>query len=138
LYLRTAEEFSEYLEVVEHPERFEAFQDRHHFDYAVLPTGYPDRYLGLVAQLHQDPRWTLLFTDGSEVLFARDAGPGIDLRDRDTTTALLDELDRRFPGRLRTPARLHLAKLDLLLGNLDEAKFVLAPMDDLGARALRT
>jgi tetratricopeptide (TPR) repeat protein len=103
----------------------------------VLPTGYPDRYLGLVAHLYHSPGWSLVFTDGSEALFAREAGPGVDLRDRQVTVSLLDTIDQRFVGPPRTAARLHLAKLDLLLGHLEEAKLVLAPMDDLGARALR-
>jgi len=137
LILRTAAEFSEYLDVVDHPERFDAFQDRHRFDLVVLPTGYPDRYLGLVAHLYRSPGWSLAFTDGSEVLFARDGTPSVDLRDREVTAALLAGLERRFAGPLLTAARLHLAQLDLLLGHLDEAKFVLAPMNDLGARALR-
>jgi hypothetical protein len=138
LILRTAAEFAEYLDVVDHPERFDAFQARHRFDHVVLPTGYPDRYLGLVAHLHRSRDWRLIFTDGSEVLFAREPGPPeVDLAARETTLRLLDDLSRRFTGPLLTAARLHLAKLELLVGEIDEAKLVLAPMDDLGARALR-
>jgi hypothetical protein len=137
LILRTAAEFSEYLDVVDHPEHFASFQDRHRFDYVVLPTGYPDRYLGLVAQLYRSAGWSLIFTDGSEVLFARADAGGIDLRDREVTAGLLAGLEGRFRGPLLTAARLHLAKLDLLLGHLDQAQLVLAPMSDLGARALR-
>src|SRR6185436_541669 len=80
--------------------------------------------------------WKLLFTDGSEVLFGHE-GPALELRDRETTTAILADLERRYTGALRVAARLHLAKLELLVGNLDEAKHVLGPMDDPGARALR-
>jgi hypothetical protein len=137
LILRTAGEFAEYLDVVDHPERFDAFDGKHHFDYLVLPTGYPDRYLGLLAHVHGTGSWRLLYTDGSEALFGRDAQASVDLRDRATTVSLLDQLERRYRGPLLTAARLHLARLDLLLGALEEAKFVLAPMDDLGARALR-
>ena len=139
LILRTAAEFAEYLDVVDHPEKFDAFQAKHRFDHVVLPTGYPDRYLGLVAHLQRSPGWTLIFTDGSEVLFARDpaGAPPVNLAARDTTVRLLDDLGRRFSGPLLVAARLHLAKLELLVGQVEEAKLVLAPMDDLGARALR-
>jgi hypothetical protein len=138
LILRTADEFREYLELLDHPERWEAFQARHHFDQVVLPTGYPDRYLGLVAHLAHAPGWTLTFTDGSEVLFTHaSAAPPVDLGARATTLDLLATLDRRYQGALRVAARLHLAKLELLLGHLEEAQLVLAPMSDLAARALR-
>jgi hypothetical protein len=138
LILRTADEFRAYLDLLDHPDGFDAFHASHHFDYVVLPTGYPDRYLGLVAYLARSADWTLIFTDGAEVLFARaPAAPAIDLGQRETTDLLLAGLDHRYEGTLRTAARLHLAKLDLVLGQLDQAQRVLAPMTDLGARALR-
>jgi hypothetical protein len=138
LILHTSDEFSDYLALLDHPERFADFQARHRFDYVVLPTGYPDRYLGLVAELARSPDWTLLFTDGSEVLFARDTpAPEVDLGTRATTLALLDGLRARYRGPLLAAARLHLAKLDLLLGHLAEAQVILAAMDDRDARALR-
>lgn len=139
LILRTAAQYAEYLDVVDHPERFDAFQARHRFDHVVLPTGYPDRYLGLVAHLARSRDWTLVYTDGSEVLFARDpaGAPAVNLAQRETTLGILEELSRRYTGPLLTAARLHLAKLLLLVDQVDQAKLVLAPMDDRGARALR-
>jgi hypothetical protein len=137
LVLRTADEFAEYLALLDHPERFDAFQARHGFDHVVLPTGYPDRYLGLVKHLSGSPDWTLVYTDGSEALFAyRTSDPPVDLGARATTEALLAGLAARHAGAVLTAARLHLAKLDLLLGHLDQARYVLAPMTDRGARGL--
>jgi hypothetical protein len=138
LILHTADEFRAYLELLDHPERFADFEAAHHFDYAVLPTGYPDRYLGLVAELARSPEWRLTFTDGAEVLFAhRTDQPAVYPGDGATTDAVLASLDQRYQGTLRTAARLNLAKLDLVLGHLDQAQRVLAPMTDRGARALR-
>jgi hypothetical protein len=137
LILHTADEFSEYLELLDHPQRFDDLQARHRFEYVVLPTGYPDRYLELVTYLARSAEWRILYTDGSEVLFGHLGEEGLDLGARSTTSAVLAELKARYPGPLLDAARLHLAKLELALGHLDEAGFVLAPMTDLGARALR-
>jgi hypothetical protein len=130
LILRTADEFSEFLAVVDHPPRFDAFEKRHGFGYVVLPTAYPERYLGLIAHLYASDRWRLVDTDGSEVLFARrrsNADPSIDLASPRRTDAILAELDARFSGspELLASARLHLAALDMAVGELDQAERVL-------------
>jgi hypothetical protein len=139
LILRTGDEFAEYLDLLAHPERFDAFQERHHFAYAVLPTGYPDRYLGLAQHLASSPAWTLIFTDGSEALFAHRTGePGVDLGARETTQSLLAALAERHGQSpvLLAAARVNLAKLDLVLGHADEAEHILVAMPDPAARAL--
>lgn len=130
LILRTADEFAEFLAVVDHPERFDAFEKRHGFGYVVLPTAYPDRYLGLIAHLYASDRWRLLDTDGSEVLFARrrsNAERGIDLGSAAQTRAILAELDARFRDspELVASARQHLAALEMAIGELDQAERVL-------------
>jgi hypothetical protein len=130
LILRTAEEFSEFLAVVDHPERFDAFEKRHGFGYVVLPTAYPDRYLDLIAHLYASDRWRLVDTDGSEVLFARrfsNSEPSVDLASPQRTGAILAELDGRFGGspELLASARLHLAALEMAVGELDQAERVL-------------
>jgi tetratricopeptide (TPR) repeat protein len=130
LILRTADEFSEFLDVVDHPERFDAFEKRHAFGYVVLPTAYPDRYLGLIAHLYASDRWRLVDTDGSEVLFAKrrsNGEPAVDLAAPGRTDAILAELEARF-GRspeLLASARLHLASLHMSVGELDQAERVL-------------
>jgi hypothetical protein len=139
LILRTADEFAEYLDLLARPERFAAFQARHRFDFVVLPTAYPDRYLGLVQHLAGSPDWTLLHTDGAEALFGyRTRDPAVDLGSRETTLALLQTLTARH-GRspvILAAARRNLARLDLVLGHLAEAEHILAGMSDPASRAL--
>jgi tetratricopeptide (TPR) repeat protein len=138
LILRTADEFSEYLGLLDHPERFDAFQARHQFAYAVLPTGYPDRYLALTQHLAGSADWTLLYTDGAEALFGyRSPDPAVDLGDPATTRRLLGELAARYRRpELLAAARRSLARLDLALGHLPEAERIVTAMPDPAARAL--
>ena len=75
LVLRTADEYAEFLGLLDHPERWAAFAARTGFDHVVLPTAFPDRYLGLIQHLYGSPDWRLIYTDGSEVLFARADSP---------------------------------------------------------------
>jgi hypothetical protein len=99
LVLRTPQEFADYLDAVDHPDRFDGFQDRLGFDYVLLPTGYPDRYLDLIAHLYSSANWRVLFTDGTEVLFARQQSAseiGWNLRAPETTALVLQKLSSRF------------------------------------------
>jgi Tetratricopeptide repeat len=142
LVLRTPEEFAEYLAVADHPERFDDFQKVHGFDYVILPTAYPDRYLDLVAHLYASSQWALVFTDGTETLFARRdraAGEAWDLGSADTTSAILSALDRRFEGspRVRAAARLHFAALNVAVGEYEKADGVLTTTSGSAADALR-
>src|SRR5260370_24149135 len=99
LILRTATEFADYLALAEHPDRFDALQREYAFDYVILPIGYPDRYVNLVAHLYSGKDWKLIFTDGTETLFAKrlpgDAG-GWDLGFRPTSAGIAISLDRPF------------------------------------------
>jgi hypothetical protein len=143
LVLRTADEYAEYLGLADHPERFAAFARRHRFDHVVLPTEFPDRYLGLVQTLYRDPAWRLVYTDGTETLF-RSADhpvplPPLDLGARQSTIAILADIDRRHRDPpVRRAAHRHLARLQLAVGEASEARFVLesAADDDLAALAL--
>jgi tetratricopeptide (TPR) repeat protein len=142
LILRTREEFEEYLAVLDEPRRFDAFERRFDFGYVALPTAYPDRYLGLIAHLYASPRWKLVFTDGTETLFARRASPadnGWDLAAPDTTDRVLSELSLRFGTKteLAGAARRQLARLQLVTGAVDEADRVLATTPGVEAEALR-
>jgi hypothetical protein len=142
LVLRTSDEYAEFLALADHPARFAAFDRRHRFDYVALPTAFPDRYLGLVQALARDPAWRLVHTDGTETLFARsEAGSaGVDLGARATTDALAAALEQRHGARpaVLAAARRQLARLDLTLGHLAEARHLLEamPADDMDARAL--
>jgi hypothetical protein len=142
LVLRTPAEFAEYLEIADTPERFDAFQRAHDFAYVVLPVAYPDRYLGLIAHLDASPDWKVLFTDGTEVLFGRrTAGTdgGWDLGSPATTDRVLavDRSKFRTDPRLFDAARIHLATLDMMVGEFREAERILADAPSPEAHALR-
>jgi hypothetical protein len=135
LILHTADEFREYLALLDDPPRFDALARRVGFAYAVLPTGFPDRYLGLVQHLAASPDWTLIFTDGSEALFAHRrtaaaATAPVDLGARSTTLAIVASLRARYgdASAVAVAARIHLAKLELALDHPEEAALVIAPI----------
>ncbi len=138
LILHTAPEYEDYLALFDEPDRFDRLDAREHFAYVVLTTAYPDRYLPLVAHLAASPAWKLLYTDGSEVLFGRD-GPAVALTDRATVDGLAAALDRRYTGlpEARAAARLHLARLLVVVGQPAGALRVLAQIDSRPAAELR-
>jgi hypothetical protein len=149
LILRSPSEFAEYLDVVDRPEHFDAFQKSHGFDYVILPVAYPDRYLGLIAHLYASPQWELVFADGAETLFAwRDAsriGRGADgglgrwnLGSRATTDRTLASLAAQYSGSppLHDAARVGLATLDVAVGEIAEAERVLSTSSSPEARLL--
>ena len=138
LILHTAGEYTDYLEAVANPEKFDVLADAQQFQYVVLTTVYPDAYLGLVQHLAASADWRLSFTDGSEVLFAR-RGPSVNLGDRGTTSAILGGLKERFSGStaLHEAARLNLARLLIVLGETREAQAVLATLDSRAAAQMR-
>lgn len=142
LVLRSADEFQEYLGLSEAPSRFEAFQARHHFSYVVLPTAYPDRYLNLISHLYRSPDWKLLFTDGSEVLFARadlSSEPSLDLGDAEEVERIVAGSDRRYAEQLelRAAARVQLGRLLAALGKLDQAELALSGLAHPDVQALQ-
>ncbi len=141
LVLRSAEEFREYLGLAEAPARFDAFQARHGFSYVVLPTAYPDRYLGLIAHLYRNPGWKLLYTDGSEVLFARSdlvSRPELNLGDRAELSRILADTDSRYAAlEVRAAARLQLGRMLATLGEMEQAQTALSSVDTPETRALR-
>jgi hypothetical protein len=141
LILRTPGEYADYLALADDPVRFDAFQVRHHFQYVVLPVAYPDRYLSLIAYLYQSSAWSLIHTDGSEVLFARRDLTGLqrlDMGSPDTTDHILIALTKRYRAdpRLQAAARLQLGTLELALREFAEAERVLRPSSDVSAQAL--
>jgi hypothetical protein len=130
LVLRTADEYAEYLALADFPQRFEAFQARHRFGYVLLPVDYPNRYLGLIAEIYRSKDFRLIFTNGSEVLFARRdlaARPAVDLADADSVATLSASISERFGRRpkLLEAAKLHLASLEVTVGELERAQEVL-------------
>jgi hypothetical protein len=142
LVLRSADEFAEYLRLADEPERFEAFQARHHFSYVVLPVMFPERYQRLIAHLYESADWKLLFTDGSEVLFGRrDLTGNVSeqpLAEIAETERLLAQLGQRFSGspKLYSAACLSLATLHGVLRQFPQAERALAGLRGPEARAL--
>jgi hypothetical protein len=138
LILHTAREYQDYLALFDDPTRFDDLDARERFRYVVLTTSYPDRYLPLVAHLAASPGWKLLYTDGSEVLFGRQ-GTAVALDDRATVDALAASLDRRHAAltEARAAARLHLARLLVVVGQPAGALRVLADLDSRPAAELR-
>ncbi len=131
LVLRSADEYAEYLRLADEPERFDVFQARHHFSYVVLPVDYPDRYLSLIAHLYASPDWKLLFSNGSEVLFARRdiaSEPAWSLSSSKLTTRIVSDMTREFAASPKSlaAAQLHLATLDIAVGEFAEAEHVLS------------
>jgi tetratricopeptide (TPR) repeat protein len=141
LVLRTAEQFREYLELAENPQRFEAFQARYHFSYVVLPVAYPDRYLKLAAHLYRGTQWKLIFTDGSELLFAPRAAPGNawELGSSVTTDRVLAAIEQRYRGaeRLADAAKIQLATLEIAVGEFEQADRTLSSTSSSEALALK-
>jgi hypothetical protein len=140
LVLRSAAEYEEYLALADEPLRFDAFQARHGFRYVVLPTAYPDRYLALIEHLYRSPEWRLSYTDGSEVLFAHAslAASAWDLGATQLTDQIVAGLEARYAGRpaLLEAAHLHLATLQIVVGQGAQAERVLARMQASDADAL--
>jgi hypothetical protein len=137
LTLHTATEYAAYLDAVDHPLKFDVLDDAIHFKYVVLTTSYPDRYLALAQHLAASRTWRLVYTDGSELLFAH-GGVSVPLGERATTQAILRDLAARFSApRLHEAARLHLARLLVVLERTDEAEYVLSTLDSGAALQLR-
>ena len=138
LVLHTAAEYADFLALFDEPFRFDTLDAAQHFGAVVLTSAYPDRHLGLIWHLANSPDWKLSYTDGAEVLFLRD-GPGLALGERATVDAILGELAARSGGgsELFEAARLHLARLLVVLGRSRQAEYVLAGMDSRPAAQLR-
>ena len=138
LVLHTEKEYADYLALFDEPARFDALAARENFGAVVLTTTYPDRYLGLIWHLAGSADWRLAYTDGYEVLFLHE-GPGLALAERATVDAILDELAARFSGHreLFEAARLHLARLLVVLGQSRQAEYVLASLESRPAAQLR-
>jgi hypothetical protein len=142
LVLRSADEFREFLAVVDEPQRFDDFEKRHGFGAVVLPVAFPDRYLPLIAYLYRHPRWKLSYSDGSETLFVPREGSadrGMALGDATTLRSILAELDERFAGepRAKSAARRSLAALSLSLFEFESAELSLSGDESVEAEALR-
>jgi hypothetical protein len=141
LVLHTGAEYAEYLSLFAEPSAFDALDASiAGFSAVILTTAYPDSYLGLIAHLAADPSWSLAYTDGYEILFTRgDSLPAIRLSERSTVDTIGAELEARFRSRpeILAAARLNLARLLVVLGELGGAEHVLMAIDSRPAVQLR-
>jgi len=138
LVLHSGAEYADYLSVLDDPARFDTLDAREHFRFVVLTAGLPGRYLSLAAHLLADGRWRLLYTDGTELLFARE-GASLDLGAEETRRSIATVLDRAYAGKptLREVADLNLARLLVACGKADAARDVLASSSSRAAAWLR-
>jgi hypothetical protein len=146
LVLHTGPEYAEYLSLFAEPSAFDSLDARiargghTGFSAVILSTAYPDSYLGLIAHLAADPSWRLVYTDGYEILFTRgDSLPALRLSERSTVDTIGAELEARFGARpeILAAARLHLARLLVVMGELAGAEHVLMALDSRPAVELR-
>jgi tetratricopeptide (TPR) repeat protein len=144
LVLRSAQTYAEHLALGEHPESFESYRRQHGIRTVMLPTAYPDRFLPLVVWLYRQPSWRLLYTDGTQTLFALDEAGA--LRDHEleltapgTVRAILGELKTRYGSQplIHDQARLHLARLLAEVGATVQAEELLAALSGTAAASLR-
>jgi tetratricopeptide (TPR) repeat protein len=141
LVLRSADQFAEYLRVLDQPGKFEDLDDRFGFTAAVLPVTMPDRYQKLIAHLYRDPDWHLVFTDGTQTLFARQTSGspgGMDLSSGTVVDRVVAAVMARHhdDSRVREQALVHLGILLNLAGQPDRAEEVLAPLEGRRAKSL--
>lgn len=140
LVLCTTRQFADYLDVLDHPERFTEYSRTHDLRTAVLPVALPDRYRPLIGALYRDPDWSLVFTDGTQTVFTQgnDGPDPIDLSDRQTVTRIARGLSVRFADDRPAEERAFI-NLGLLLdvsGNYDRAYEILADRKSRMARVL--
>lgn len=72
MILRSAEFYREFLEAVDHPDRFPAYRARYGFTHALLPISEDPRFVPLAAYLLESLGWKLLYCDGASALLADD------------------------------------------------------------------
>jgi tetratricopeptide (TPR) repeat protein len=144
LVLRSAQSYAEHLALGEHPENFDSYRQRYGIRTVIVPTAYPDRFLPLVVWLNRQPAWRLLYTDGTQTLFALDEEGALrdrelDLTAPDTVRAILSELEVRYRSQplIHDRARLHLARLLAEIGSTGPADELLAALPGTTAAALR-
>jgi hypothetical protein len=129
LVIRSAKQFSDYLRVVDQPERFSAYHHNYRFRAVILPAATTDRYRKLIRHLYNDPEWSLAYTDGTQVLFLpKESTASIDLSSKKTVDEILTQLDARYESNPRVTRRAvyHLGSLLFLLGHYQRAEAILS------------
>ncbi|MDB5102571.1 MAG: hypothetical protein JWP91_260 [Fibrobacteres bacterium] len=73
MILRSPGFYREFLDAVDHPDRFDGYRARYGFTHAVLPISEDKRFLPLAAHLIREGGWDLLYCDGASVIVADSA-----------------------------------------------------------------
>jgi hypothetical protein len=73
MILRSGAFYRDFLEAVDHPERFAAFGGRYSITHSVLPISEDRRFLPLAAYLARESGWQVLYCDGASVVLADSA-----------------------------------------------------------------
>lgn len=136
LVIRTAKQFSDYLRILDQPGRFSACHENYNFKAVVLPT--TGRYRKLTKHLYDDPGWSLVYTDGTQVLFMPKEPVSMDLSSKMTVEEIQSELDARYEDNpvIARRAVYNLASLLFLLGHHRRAAEILFSQFTPRARAL--
>lgn len=98
LVLHDAAFVADFLDIADHPERFESWSRAHDFRFALLPTVELPHWHALAASLLASNSWKLVDADGAWVLFARpeSALPALDWSSPDGRRAIERHLQERF------------------------------------------
>jgi len=125
LVLHDARFLSEYLDAVDHPDRFPIWASRGRFGYALLPIVEFPRFHRLAAFLLGSPEWTLVDCDGAWALFRKRDGSELPVAEAAISADSVEaELSRRFQGNPRLEGRAREATKSFLLagGRSDMAR----------------
>ncbi len=139
LVIRTAKQFSDYLRVVDQPERFHAYNQNYRFQAVVLPASPATRYRKLIRHLYDHPDWSLAYTDGTQILFLpKESSEPMDLSSEKTIEDILTEIGTSYQPcpRIARRATYHLASLLFLLDHRPRAEALLSGLPLPEARRL--
>jgi hypothetical protein len=98
LSMRPAAYFSNYLDLLKNPEKFNVFSKKNNITSVILPIANIDCYIKIAGYLYNDKLWKLIYTDGSEILFVKETStslPGLSL-DLKTKETISNEILSRY------------------------------------------
>lgn len=116
LVLHDARFVAEYLDLLDHPDRFDSWSRSTGVDMALIPTFAWPRFRGLATHLLASPEWSLLDADGAWMVMGRDSsrGQGIDPRSPVGRESISVRIRDRFGANERLEARVRTHWSDLL------------------------
>jgi hypothetical protein len=100
MVLRSRNFFAGYLAVLDDPPKFYMLQKQYNITHAMLPISINERHLPLARMLYHDPEWSLIFINGSEVIFTNDSNykaNSIDIFDDREKRNVLSRIEKEYP-----------------------------------------